>query len=358
MDLPITKNRPSMPGSRPRLKPSLAPVLSFLSLSCLLCSAADWPQWRGPNFDGSSPETGVPGKFSRTRRVQWVKPMPGSAGSTPVISGTRVFLSSTDEARKVLLAMCLDRRTGETLWQVQIAPRIARDSRSNFAAPSAATDGTLVVFFFSSGELAVFDLEGTKLWEKNIQRDYGEFAFLWTFSSSPLLYQGRLYLQVLQRNEPVDGRGRTDGPNDSYLLALDPKTGRELWKRIRPSEARGESLEAFTTPIPFTHQGRTELLVAGGDCLTGHDPETGHELWRWGTWNSTRISHWRLVPSPVGTDGAIIVCAPKRGAGLRHSTRRPRDLGRHQRALEKLGSGCLQRCVDPLGLQQPALSAQ
>jgi outer membrane protein assembly factor BamB len=124
-----------------------------------------------------------------------------------------------------------------------------------------------------------------------------------------MLYEGKLYLQVLQRDEPVHGRGRQNG--DSYLLAMDPATGKTLWKVARPSDAVQESHEAYSTPIPYEFQGKKEILVAGGDCLTGHDPETGKELWRWGTWNPNRISHWRLVPSPVAGDGIILACAPK-----------------------------------------------
>ena len=127
----------------------------------------------------------------------------------------------------------------------------------------------------------------------------------------PTFYDGRLYLQVLQRDVPVNGRGRKDGPIDSFLLALDPKTGNELWKVIRPSDARQESLESYSTPIPFTDNGRTELLIAGGDCLTAHDPANGKELWRWGSWNPTKITHWRLVPSPVAGRGVVLACAPK-----------------------------------------------
>jgi outer membrane protein assembly factor BamB len=81
---------------------------------------------------------------------------------------------------------------------------------------------------------------------------------------------------------------------------------------VRPSRAVAESREAFSTPIPYTVGGATQLLVIGGDDLTGHDPETGKELWRWGTWNPERIPHWRLVPSPVAGDGIILACAPKR----------------------------------------------
>ena len=81
---------------------------------------------------------------------------------------------------------------------------------------------------------------------------------------------------------------------------------------LRPSDAVAESREAFSTPIPFEHGGRKEILVVGGDVLTGHDPATGQELWRWGTWNPGRVPHWRLVPSPVAGGGVILACAPKR----------------------------------------------
>ena len=168
----------------------------------------------------------------------------------------------------------------------------------------------MVTFFYGNGELATFTPEGEKLWSQNIQKKHGQFAFLWTFSTSPIIHDGILYMQVLQRDTKVGSKGSND--NRSYLLALDPKSGRQLWKVYRSAKARSESLEAFSTPIPFTHNGRGEILITGGDCLTGHDPKSGEELWRWGTWNPTRIGHWRLVPSPVAGDGVVLACAPKR----------------------------------------------
>jgi outer membrane protein assembly factor BamB len=110
----------------------------------------------------------------------------------------------------------------------------------------------------------------------------------------------------------VQGRGFADRVNESYLLALDPRSGGELWRVVRPSDAVAESREAFSSPIPFEFHGRREILIAGGDCLTGHDPATGGELWRWGTWNPGKVPHWRLVPSPVAGQEVILACAPKR----------------------------------------------
>ena len=281
------------------------------SSSVSLSRADNWPNWRGPSFNGASSEKGLPDHFSKTENVLWSAPMPGPAAATPIIWGKQVFISSVDQEAKTLLALCFDRSSGNLVWQQQIGSGINKDDRSNYASGSPVTDGALVYYYYGNGDLYAFDIDGHKVWSRNIQKDYGPYAFQWTFSSSPTLYDGKLYLQVLQRNVPVNGRGRTDGPNDSYLLALDPKTGRELWKHLRPANARQESLEAYSTPIPSTAGGRSEILIVGGDCLTGHDPATGAELWRWGTWNPSKITHWRMVVSPVSGGGVVLACAPK-----------------------------------------------
>jgi outer membrane protein assembly factor BamB len=275
-------------------------------------AAAQWPHWRGPAFNGSSPATNLPPRFSPTENVRWSASLPGPSAATPAIGDEHVFVSSTDAEAGTLLALALDRRTGRELWRRTIAERASRDRLSNFASPSPTTDGDRVFFYYGQGDLAAFRPDGQPLWSRRLAEDYGEFAFLWTYASSPLVHGGRLYIQVLQRNVPVNGRGRTDGPIASYLLALDPATGRELWRQVRPSDAVAESLESFASPVPFEHLGRPEILVVGGDCITGHDPASGRELWRWGTWNPTRISHWRMVPSPVAGAGLVLACAPKR----------------------------------------------
>ena len=306
MKMPVMK----MPVLRmPAMKYGLllAPVLVAASLA----EAGDWPQWRGPFFNGSSDEKNLPSDWSKTQNVAWSADLSGAAGSTPIIWQDRVFLSGVDAAKETLQAMCFDRTNGKLLWKHDVGTRISKDYRSTFAAPSAVTDGKIVVFFYGNGTLVCYDLEGNGRWSRNIQEDYGDFAFLWTFSSSPTLLDGRLYLPVMQRDVPVSGRGLKERGIESYLLAMDPASGKTLWRQVRPSKAQAESREAFTTPIPFEHQGAKRLLLAGGDVLTGHDPETGKELWRWGTWNPSRIGHWRLVPSPVTGGGVILACGPK-----------------------------------------------
>ena len=289
----------------------MKPLHIFLAglLGASLVHAGDWTQWRGPNFDGSTTEKNLPDRFSKTENVVWVAPLPGPSGATPVLLADRVFVSSIDATKKSRVALCLDRKTGKVLWQEEVGPGASQDGNSNFASPSPVTDGQLVYFLYGDGDLVCFDVAGKKIWSRNLQKDYGGWAYQWTYGASPLLFNGKLYVPVLHRNQPVHGRGNAH--NDSFLLALNPKTGQELWKHVRPADAVAESLEAYTTPIPTTHNGRTEILITGGDCITGHNPETGQELWRWGTWNPDKIGHWRLVPSPVAGAGVALACGPK-----------------------------------------------
>jgi len=295
------------------MKPLATTLIVALDLTLFvsITHAENWPHWRGPHFDGSSTEKNLPAEFSKTNGVKWTATLPGPSAATPIVWGDRVFVSSTDTRTKTLRAICLDAKTGKELWNQEAGMGFNLDDRSTLASPSPTTDGQIVYYYYGTGDLAAFDFGGKQLWTRSLQKDYGQFAFNWTYGSSPTLHDGKLLLQVLQRDVPVRGRGRKEGPNDSYLLALDPKTGKEIWKHIRPSDAHEESREAYSTPIPFQHNGRDELLITGGDCITGHDAKTGEELWRWGTWNPTRITHWRLVPSPVTGGGVVLASAPK-----------------------------------------------
>jgi len=286
-------------------------ALSLALLIAFSSQAENWPHWRGPNFNGSTTEKSLPATFSKTEHVKWTADLPGPSAATPVVWDTHVFVSSGEEATKSLHALGLDRKTGKVLWNHEVGSGYNFDNRSNFASPSPVTDGKVVIFLYGNGELAAFDFAGKTIWSHNLQKDYGQFAYQWTYGASPTIYDGKLFVQVLHRNEPVHGRGRTDGPIDSYLLALEPQTGKNIWKQARPSDAHMESHEAYSTPIPFVHDGRGELLVVGGDCITGHSLKDGSELWRWGTWNPTRITHWRLVPSAVAGNGVVLACAPK-----------------------------------------------
>ena len=311
----------------------LRPAL-LLSLSLAVTASAtsqDWPNWRGPRHDGSSSVEGLPTDFDTEKRVLWQLPLPGPGASTPIVVGDHVFLSSTDLEANQLIALCIDRHSGNIVWRREAGSgytttegghKLAGGQRSNYASPSPTCDGSRVVFFFGNGDLVAYDLEGGELWRHQIQEEFGDFAFQWTFSASPTLFEHKVYLPVLQRDEPVGPRRRPRtaeeeelvGQIESFVLCFDAESGKLDWRHVRPSDARKESLESYTTIIPnVRNDGSHELLLVGGDVITGHDPATGAEQWRWGTWNEGhRELWWRIVPSPVVHGGVVLVCAPKK----------------------------------------------
>lgn len=292
------------------MKYYLALVLVLATVSSM--QAEDWPQWRGPHFNGSSDEKNLPVEWSQTENIAWSANLPGSAGATPIVWANHVFLSGVDTAKDVTQAMAFDRTSGKLLWSHDISKGIRKDHRSNFASASPVTDGKVVVFFYGNGDLVAFDFDGNRIWSRNLQKDYGPFSFFyWTMGCSPLLYDGKLYVSVLQHNPPEDDQGSQKNKSISYLLAVDPPTGKTLWRHLRLSEAVGEAQEAYATPIPSEHNGRKQLLIAGGDAISGHNPATGEEFWRWGNWNPKRITMWPQVASPVVFEGLALLCVPK-----------------------------------------------
>jgi outer membrane protein assembly factor BamB len=274
--------------------------------------AEDWPQWRGPHFNGSSAEAGLPTTWSPTQNVLWSTPLPGPSGATPVIWGDYVFVSSPDPQKNLNL-ICLDRRDGHVRWQKTVAFGDKTKGRNNMASPSPVTDGKLVIALYGTSDLAAYDFEGGQLWSRNLGKDYGRFSIMWIYGSSPLLYQDKVYIQVLQRNPPPNDYPTVDDKptRESYLLCLDPRTGKTLWRQTRPSDALSESQEAYSTPIPYEAKHGTEILVVGGDCLTSHDAATGAELWRSGGFNPRKDQTYRIVTSPLAADGLIYVSGPK-----------------------------------------------
>ncbi|NQT86378.1 PQQ-binding-like beta-propeller repeat protein, partial [bacterium] len=263
---------------------------------CLLASAAraeNWPQWRGPFLNGSTTESGLPTKFGPDQNVAWATPLPGPSGASPIVWGDRIFLPSV--AGDDLVALCVDAKTGSVLWQKKAAANGRRFRNNTGASPSAVTDGKTVWFYFGTSDLLAFDFKGNVLWQRNLEAAHGHNANMFGYSSSPLLLGDRLYFVAIRNRKPSQyGSSKATAPTPSYVLAVDPKTGKDIWREDRPDDAVGESQEAYTTLIPLQRGGRTELLAYGADALTAHDPATGKETWRWETYNPTRIHHWRI----------------------------------------------------------------
>lgn len=296
-------------------------VLGMLSVS--LCADENWPQWRGPNFNGSTSQTNLPAVWSKTDGVAWVRRMSGPSASTPIVWGDRVFVSSINESTNDLLAMCLDAGTGKVLWSNKTGKgRRFMGGRHNASSPSPVTDGRGVYFLNGTGDLAAFDLGGKRLWKRQLERDYGRFIIKWGYGSSPLLYDGRLYVMVLQNKKPgrydtkrTSPPDRRKGPLESFLLALDPKTGKTLWRHVRPSDADDEGDESYATPVPFEGNGRKEIVIHGGEYVTGHDAATGRELWRW-EFSPVNREVWQRTVSPAAVDGGRIYVGRARWRGL------------------------------------------
>jgi outer membrane protein assembly factor BamB len=274
-------------------------------------SDSDWPQWRGPFFNGSSNEKNLPASFSQAKGILWVSPLPGPSGATPVICNSRVFISSTVKGKPDFFAMCFDARNGKQLWKKQIGTETRRFPRNNAASPSPVTDGKHVFFLYASGDLVGFDYKGNKIWSRNIEEEYGNLALQFGYSSSPLLYQDKLYILVVRRDKPYR-EPRSETPLDSYLMALNPQNGNTIFKQPRKTNAFDEGMETYSTPIPFVNNGRTEILNTGGDFITAHDPNTGNELWRF-EYNKNKIRDSRIIPSIVTGDGLIFGTRHKHG---------------------------------------------
>jgi len=298
-------------------------IIIFLSL--LSCSfptaglAENWPQWRGPFFNGSTTETNLPVVWNKTENVLWSAVLPGPSHSTPIIWDDSVFVSSPDEDKNLLL-LCLDRRTGGVRWKRQIATGDRTDGENNMASPSPVTNGKIVWAMVGTGALAAFDFSGKPLWTRDLAKEYGRFSIQWLYGSSPMFYKNRLYIQVLQRSSS-SGHGSPAGEGqlkrESFILCLDPATGTNIWRHVRPTDAQRESQESYATPMPGGCPVGTEIVVAGGDYVTGHDTNTGEELWRGGGLrNFNHLGDSRLVPTPLIADGMVIVNGAKRNPML------------------------------------------
>jgi len=288
----IVRGRKHMHRRNPYL---LATACAGLLLVALAVRADDWPTWRGANNDGVSLEKNLPVKWSATENIAWKLPMTGRSGSTPVIWGDRIFLSTTDGDRIELWAV--DRAKGTVIWKQHLADGgKAMYRKQNMSSPSPITDGKSVWIMTGTGILKRFDFNGKEQWSRDIQQDYGAFGLNWGYASSPLLHEGSLFVQVLHGM-------RTDDP--SYVLRIDAQTGKTLWRVERPTDAIRESPDSYTTPTVLLNNGKPELVISGGDCVTGHDPATGAELWRGNGLNPQRNPAYRIVASPLVHDGLI-----------------------------------------------------
>ncbi len=251
---------------------------------------ANWPQWRGPNSNGSAPDArDLPVSWSQTENVLWRTATPSWSAATPIVWNDRIFITSAEEGsarlridpaagreasqpgRDKVFLLAVNREGGAILWQRQIDSENILWRKQNSASPSPITDGKLVWIMTGNGKFTCFTVDGKEVWRRDIQAEYGRFGLNHGYASSPLLHGDRLYVQVLHGFKTKD---------PSYIFAVDKATGKTIWKVVRPTDAVQESPDNYATPQIVVVKETPQLVISGADCVTGHDLATGKELWR------------------------------------------------------------------------------
>jgi len=277
--------------------------------------SSNWPQWRGPEGQGVSNDKNLPTEWSETKNVLWKTELPGKGFSQPIIWGDKVFLTTDieggpapathvppkhmlgdkeykhpdwDSADKLhtFKTLCLNRDTGKILWeQTSYSGTVFdyRHKRGNYAAPTGVTDGKYVITYFGSEGVYCYDFNGKLIWKKSI----GNIdTFGMGVGASPVLYEN-LVIFVCDQNLGV--------PKDSFMLALDKKTGKEVWRVARPIQG------SWATPVIVKAAGRIEMVTSGNEFLISYDPATGKELWR-----TTGLKSHAIATPVVGHGLAIL----------------------------------------------------
>jgi len=256
----------------------LRPLLLLASLLLVAAPArADWLNFRG--VDSTAPAGPGPGAA-----VKWTTPLPGRGLGSPVIVGDRLFLSaSSGPQQRRLHVLCFSSTTGEKLWErvLQATGRTMCHEKTAVAAPSMASDGQRVFALFSSNDLFAFDLDGNLLWLRGLTLDYPNASNSLGMAASPLVIGNVLVVP-------------SENDSESFVVGINVKNGRNIWKLDRPKMAN------WTSPVAY--QGAA--LLQSGKGLTAVDPTTGSTLWDYSDGAAT------IPSSAVGGD---LVFVPSHG---------------------------------------------
>ncbi len=269
--------------------------LATLTLGPLALSAADesnWPQFRGSKALGVSDNPDLPNKWGPTENVLWKRDIAGRGWSSPVVWGNRVFLTTaineekTEEPKKGLYfggnraaaktihrwkVLCLDLNTGEVLWEKLARkgkPQGSIHIKNSYATETPVTDGKRVYAYFGNHGLYCYSVEGELLWSK--QWPARKTRYGWGLAASPILHKGKLYVV-------------NDNDEQSYLVALDAKTGKELWRTTRDEKSN------WATPYLWENKLRTEIITSGTQKVRAYDLE-GKLLYQFGGNSSITIA--------------------------------------------------------------------
>lgn len=297
------------------LNPSLFSELKLLVLIFALtilssCGTNNWSQFRGPNSNQHTSEKELPLEWGNQKNMSWKYELDGRGWSCPIIWGNQVFftnavledpsilpqakkgrrLENPTDAIYNFEVICLDLNTGEETWK-QVAyhgkPRYKTHRDNNYAPETMVTDGKHVYAYFGMTGLYCYDMKGNLVWEK----DLGNYPMQsnWGTSSSPLLYKNTLYMQI-------------DNEENSFLAALDSKTGEEIWRVSRDEKSN------WGTPIIWENSKRNELVVQGLKTRS-YNPENGELLWE------LDMGGGRNITSPTADSDMVFVGNEKRRNG-------------------------------------------
>jgi outer membrane protein assembly factor BamB len=316
---------------------AIRPWLFFLLLflSSLILRAGQWPAWRGPEGTGIATEQNLPVHWSTNENVRWRAALPEPGNSTPVVWGRHVFITQAQGTRRLL--MCFDRAVGKLLWQTEAeTPTAEQTHESNpYSSSSPVTDGRLVIAWFGSAGLYCFDFNGKQLWH----RDLGPQRHIWGWGSSPVLHGDLCFLNF--------------GPGEpSFLLAVDKKSGRELWRIAEPNSDSGENKPgrdkpqwagSWSTPILIRTTQREELILSWPKRILALDPQSGRELWNCAGINSL------VYTSPLYDKESQVVVAMGGYMGMTVAVKaggsgdvtETRQLWRHPKTRQRIGSGVI-----------------
>jgi outer membrane protein assembly factor BamB len=278
-------------------------------------AAGNWPQWRGPNGDSVSAETNLPSKWDAKSGILWKCPLPEGA-STPAIWGDVLFI--TAQQGEKLLALKIKKADGTIEWTKEVGsgamrrgtPKRKEHTFHNFhnmASPSPVTDGEIVVFHYGNGDLTAFDFAGKQLWQRNLQKEHGQYTIWWGHANSPVLWKD-LVISVCMQDSLADLQKE---PATSYLVAHDKRTGQQKWKTPRMTGSSAEDCDSYTTPLLRRTDKGEELIIVGANQIDAYDPATGKQLWF-----LPGIKGSRTITGPALGQDVLYTAEGKRGALL------------------------------------------
>jgi len=222
----------------------------------------DWPWWRGPTFDGIAEDQKVPHHWSETENIVWKVPLPGIGHGSPIVVDDRIFLPTANDQDQTMSLLCLDRKSGNLLWDKEVHQGgfMHTHKKNSHASATPAWDGkrVFVVFLVQGGIfVSAYDRDGTLLWQTRT----GDFDSKHGYGSSPLLYKSLVI---------VNG----DNQGEGFLTALDRETGEIVWRVDRTDNS------SFATPVVAHIDGVDQLLLSGHNTICSYNPENGELRWQ------------------------------------------------------------------------------